>query len=115
MRIRGLMGAVLVFCSTANVQAQEPVRNESPLQQRLSAPSAAQVELAPRLTPAEQARLAAPAKAAVMPAARGRSVAYMIAGAALLVGGAIIGSDAGSLLMVGGVVIGAYGVFLHFR
>lgn len=121
MRVKGMFGAVLLLCAATSVQAQEAAKGESPtnessLQQRLSAPFAVPLQVAPRLTSAEQAALAATVKPAITAtAAQGRSVAYMITGAALLVGGALVGGDAGALLMVGGVVIGAYGVFLHFR
>jgi hypothetical protein len=50
-----------------------------------------------------------------MPAARGQSVALMVAGGALFVAGAIVGNDAGTLLMVGGAVVGAYGLYLYFQ
>lgn len=43
------------------------------------------------------------------------SKALMLAGAALLVTGLIIGDDAGTLVAVVGAGIGAYGVYLYFE
>ena len=38
----------------------------------------------------------------------------MIAGAAALVGGLIVGKDIGTILAAGGVMLGVYGVILYF-
>jgi hypothetical protein len=40
---------------------------------------------------------------------------YMLAGAALFIGGLIIGDDAGTAVAVAGAGIGAYGLYLAFR
>lgn len=39
---------------------------------------------------------------------------WIIAGSALVVGGAIVGDDVGTLLMAGGVVGVAYGMYIYF-
>lgn len=49
------------------------------------------------------------------PARSGSGVAFMAAGGALFLAGAIIGGEAGTLVMVAGAGIGAYGVYLYFR
>jgi hypothetical protein len=41
-------------------------------------------------------------------------IPWIIAGSALIVGGAIVGDDIGTLLMASGVVGVAYGVFIYF-
>ncbi|HSM37614.1 MAG TPA: hypothetical protein VK837_14530 [Longimicrobiales bacterium] len=67
------------------------------------------------LEPAVESRFATAEDAAVMrPPTRG-SKALMIAGAALLVAGLIIGDDAGTFVAVAGAGIGAYGVYLYFE
>jgi hypothetical protein len=43
-----------------------------------------------------------------------RGKAFMIAGAAALIGGLIVGGDLGTVIAAGGVVLGAYGVILYF-
>lgn len=53
--------------------------------------------------------------AALRPVTRGQATALMIAGAALLVTGLIIGDDAGTFVAVLGAGVGAYGVYLYFR
>jgi hypothetical protein len=62
------------------------------------------------------ARIEAPlAPAAEPPQARNRSgVPLMVAGGALLLGGAIAGGDGGTILMLSGVVIGSYGTYRYF-
>ena len=122
MKIRALFSAGLLVLAAASVQAQQndaaPAANAPNLKEKLVAPVSAPVQVAPRLTAEEQAKLAAPARTANQPAlqSRGRSVAYMIAGGALFVAGLLIDdNDAGTVLMLGGAVIGAYGLYLHFR
>jgi hypothetical protein len=44
----------------------------------------------------------------------GRGKVFMIAGAAALVGGLIVGGDVGTLIAVGGVGLGVYGIILYF-
>lgn len=39
---------------------------------------------------------------------------WIIAGSALIVGGALVDDDAGTVLMVGGVISAAYGLFIYF-
>ena len=43
-----------------------------------------------------------------------RGVPWIVAGGALVVGGALVHGDAGTLLMFGGVVSSAYGLFIYF-
>ena len=45
---------------------------------------------------------------------RGRGKGFMIAGAAALIGGLIIGGDAGTVVAVGGVALGVYGILLYY-
>jgi hypothetical protein len=47
--------------------------------------------------------------------ARGSGVGYMIAGAALFIGGLLIGGDAGTAVAVAGAAVGAYGLYIHFQ
>ena len=115
MRFTRMMFGAVVLLLAASAQAQEPTNTNQSVTERLRAPITAP-QIAPRLT-AEEVKLLSEKKAPAQPAAaaQGRSVAYMVAGAALLIGGAIVDGDAGAVLMVGGVVIGAYGLYLHFR
>jgi hypothetical protein len=46
---------------------------------------------------------------------RGGGAGYMIAGAALFIGGLLIGGDAGTAVAVAGAAIGAYGLYIHFQ
>lgn len=71
----------------------------------------AEYDLAPEV---ENRFAAADDAAAVLPPTRA-SKALMLAGAALLVTGLIIGDDAGTLVAVVGAGIGAYGVYLYFE
>ena len=71
----------------------------------------AEYELAPEV---ENRFATADDAAAVLPPTRA-SKALMLAGAALLVTGLIIGDDAGTLVAVIGAGIGAYGVYLYFE
>lgn len=41
-------------------------------------------------------------------------VPWIVAGAALVLGGAIVGHDVGTVLMVGGVLTTSYGLFIYF-
>jgi hypothetical protein len=66
------------------------------------------------LEPAVADRFATAEDAVLRPPTRG-SKALMIAGAALLVAGLIIGDDAGTFVAVAGAGIGAYGVYLYFE
>jgi hypothetical protein len=51
----------------------------------------------------------------VVTQARNRAgVPWIIAGSALIVGGAVVGDDVGTILMVGGVAGVAYGLFIYF-
>jgi hypothetical protein len=43
-----------------------------------------------------------------------RGVPWIVAGGALVVGGALVHGDAGTLLMFGGVISSAYGLFIYF-
>ena len=43
-----------------------------------------------------------------------RGVPWIIAGSALIVGGALVGDDVGTVLMVGGVGVTAYGLYIYF-
>ena len=43
-----------------------------------------------------------------------RGIPWVVMGAALLVGGALVDGDVGTLLMVGGVASTAYGLFIYF-
>ena len=53
--------------------------------------------------------------AIAVPQVTGRSGrTYMIAGAAALVGGLLIGGDVGTLLAAGGVVLGVYGILIYY-
>jgi hypothetical protein len=120
MRLAGMMmgGLVLLLAGGAQAQTQTQAQaqetSNSSVVEKLR--STAPVQAAPRLTADEIKQLNATAAAApAVVQARGRSVAYMLAGAALFVGGALIGGDAGTLLMIGGVGFGAYGIYLHFR
>ena len=47
--------------------------------------------------------------------ARGSGTGYMIAGAALFIGGLLIGGDAGTAVAVAGAAIGAYGLYIYFQ
>jgi hypothetical protein len=50
-----------------------------------------------------------------VPQARNRAgLPWIIAGSALVVGGAIVGDDIGTILMAGGVVGVAYGMYIYF-
>jgi len=71
----------------------------------------AEYELAPEV---ENRFATADDAVAVLPPTRA-SKALMLAGAALLVTGLIIGDDAGTLVAVIGAGIGAYGVYLYFE
>ncbi len=66
--------------------------------------------------PAGLAAATAPAPAPVVaPQVTGRSGrTYMIAGAAALVGGLLIGDDLGNLIAAGGVVLAVYGIILYY-
>lgn len=71
----------------------------------------AEYELAPEV----ENRFATTDDAAVVLPPTRASKALMLAGAALLVTGLIIGDDAGTLVAVIGAGIGAYGVYLYFE
>jgi hypothetical protein len=46
---------------------------------------------------------------------RGAGTGLMIAGAALFIGGLVIGGDAGTAVAVAGAAIGAYGLYVYFQ
>ena len=46
---------------------------------------------------------------------RGSGRGFMIAGAALFVGGLVMGGDAGTAVAVAGAAIGAYGLYIYFQ
>jgi hypothetical protein len=46
---------------------------------------------------------------------RGAGTGLMIAGAALFIGGLLIGGDAGTAVAVAGAAIGAYGLYVYFQ
>ena len=68
-----------------------------------------------QLAPEVENRFATADDAAVLLPPTRASKALMLAGAALLVTGLIIGDDAGTLVAVVGAGIGAYGVYLYFE
>lgn len=57
----------------------------------------------------------APLSANAAHANLGQDRALMIAGAAALVVGAIIGGDSGTIIMVGGAVVGLYGLYQYLQ
>ena len=88
-----------------------------------SSPSAAEALRLPGIDasllglPAEPIETAADGERPVaMPqeSSSGRGKVFMIAGAAALVGGLIVGKDIGTIIAAGGVVLGVYGVILYF-
>jgi hypothetical protein len=127
---RSIMVAALGVLMTGSVMAQQPgsrIQNQpqetatetkeppNTLVARLRPPPAP-VELVPRLTLSARADLRA--TEATMKAAaglRGRSVAYMIAGGALFIGGLLVEGNVGAIMALSGAGIGAYGLYLHFR
>jgi len=46
---------------------------------------------------------------------RGSGAGFMIAGAALFIGGLLIGGDAGTAVAVAGAAVGAYGLYIYFQ
>ena len=114
MRFGRMLAGAVVLLMAAGAQAQENANTS--LTERLRPQTSATPQTTPRLTADEVKQLNTVKTELSQPVqSRGRSVAYMVAGAALFIGGALIGGDAGTLLMIGGVVSGAYGAYLHFR
>jgi hypothetical protein len=111
----GLFLVVFTSAVSAQTPAPAPASNEGTLQQRLRTPAPTSVEAVPRVTAEEAARLSDDKPTLTRPAARGQSVALMIAGGALFLAGVLVEGDAGAVLMVTGALVGAYGIYLHFR
>ena len=99
----------------AGAAAQQPEKPAASLQERMTSAAPASIYMQPRWNAEQRSVTAKQPNQPVLAGARGQSVALMVAGGALFVAGAIVGSDAGTLLMVGGAVVGAYGIYLYFR
>lgn len=56
----------------------------------------------------------APASPAAAAKGSGSGLGFMIAGAAALVGGLLIGGTGGNLIAAGGVALGVYGIIVYF-
>lgn len=129
-----LFVALLSIPAAAHAQAADPSGEDEPAQveqQDMGAEAVAQGvasleerggPLAPaarfaeyELAPEVENRFATTDDAAVVLPPTRASKALMLAGAALLVTGLIIGDDAGTLVAVIGAGIGAYGVYLYFE
>jgi len=113
-RFWGVTGLLTILLTTGAAAQQQPDKPAPSLLERMAPTPPASIHAQPRWN-AEQRNAAAKQPNQPVLAARGESVALMVAGGALFVAGAIVGGDAGTLLMVGGAVVGAYGVYLYFR
>ena len=119
----GFAVIVLVCSASAQEKPQQPapatqtqVQPASPtLLQRLTPPAPASNDARPRWRLDEQKSAGDAKLQPNMPAMRGESIALMIAGGALFAAGIITGDGAGAALMLGGALVGAYGLYLHYR
>lgn len=121
--------ALALMCLPSSTAAQERQLTSPAVDPAVAGPCATSVSVA------EVLRTPSPSPALFVPDARGmedrtseaahlakaipqadsrRGRTFMIAGAAALVGGLLVGDDIGTILAAGGVVLGVYGIILYF-
>ncbi len=96
--------------SAETTQSLSSVSLESPSITRLQSASE-QGSIAETLQLGEENTPASPAAAGK---GSGTGLGFMIAGAAALVGGLLIGGTGGNLIAAGGVALGVYGIIVYF-
>lgn len=77
-------------------------------------PETAALLRAPDLTASIEAEQPEPVPVMAAQQRNRAGVPWMIAGSALILGGALVGDDAGTALMLGGVIMTSYGLFVYF-
>ena len=103
----------MLRAQSAAEQAQSaPTANTPALRDQLMATAVGATVLAPAVA-ATQNEASQPNQPLMQ--RRGSGTGYMIAGAALFIGGLLIGGDAGTAVAVAGAAIGAYGLFVYFQ